>query len=162
MRATRTWAVFAVGVLSGAALLLSPSLAADPPRKAPPAHDTRGPHPGRDIVQEAAVPGPEIGFRGCAYFADAGFAGQRADVQDGASVEWLGRAWDNRISSVACASGCRLIGYENINYGGARRNFTGAVADAGAGWNDRVSALRVVCAAAAPHGAAHEGAPKPH
>jgi hypothetical protein len=147
MRVARNLAAFTLGIMGGAALMLSAPLAAsDPPPKAQAGH---GAHAARTeeghSAQVDAVPGPEIGFRGCAYFENAGFAGRRADVREGASVEWIGAAWNDRISSVACASGCRLIGYEHINYGGTRRNFSGAVAEAGAGWDDKISALRVVC-----------------
>lgn len=147
MQTARNPALFAIGVLSGAALMLSTPLAAsDPPAKAQAGH---GAHTGDGHAAAAeTVPGPDIGFRGCAYFETAGFAGRRVDVREGASVEWIGPEWNDRISSVACAGGCRLIGYEHVNYGGARRNFSGAVAEAGAGWDDKISALRVVCTAA--------------
>lgn len=163
MQMARVFAGFALGLAGGAGAMLSAPLAAsDPPAKARASHNAPVSRPAHGDEAHAAVPGPEIGFRGCAYFENAGFAGRRGDVREGANVEWIGRAWDNRISSVACASGCRLIGYEHVNYGGARRNFTGAVADAGAGWDDKISALRVACAAdgahGASHGEAHEGA----
>ena len=150
MQTARNPALFAIGVVSGAALVLSTPLAAsDPPAKARSGHSEHATPAGAGHTpSEPVVPGPDIDFRGCAYFETAGFAGRRADVREGASVEWVGSAWNDRISSVACASGCRLIGYEHVNYGGARRNFTGAVANAGAGWDDRISALRVVCTAA--------------
>ena len=100
---------------------------------------------------DAAHPaGPEIAFRGCAYFENANFTGRRGELRENASAEWVGSAWNDRISSVACHPGCRLVGYVDINYGGQRRNFSGAVADLGAGWNDRISALRSVCGAAVP------------
>lgn len=168
MQAKRTLAVFLTGVAGGAALMLSaPSAASDPPAKARPAHGQASGHDGHSssghAAQAAAIPGPEIGFRGCAYFEDTGFRGRRADAREGANVEWIGAAWNDRVSSVACAGGCRLIGYEHINFGGPRRNFTGAVAEADAGWDDKISALRVVCAADTAHGPAHEPAvQEPH
>jgi hypothetical protein len=168
MHAERTLAMFLTGLAGGAALMLSaPSAASDPPAKARPAHGQASGHdahgPSGHAAQTVAVPGPEIGFRGCAYFEDAGFGGRRGDVREGANVEWIGAAWNDRVSSVACADQCRLIGYEHINFGGMRRNFTGAVAEAGTGWDDRISALRVVCAADAAHGQRHEpAAPEPH
>lgn len=148
MPALRTFLGFAAGLAGGAGLVLSAGSAAREPAPRP-----QGQAAGHSAPRPrvAEPPGPEIGYRGCAYFENAGFAGRRGDVRAGATAEWVGAVWNERISSVACASGCRLIGYEHINYGGARRNFTGAVADAGA-WSDRISALRVVCAAdAAPH-----------
>lgn len=139
------------GLVIGAALA-APLVAADgpkAPKQRPAQHGSA--HGARSSAPQPAVPGPDIGFRGCAYFEDAGFAGRRGDLRAGDSAEWIGAAWDNRISSVACASQCRLVGYADTNYGGARRNFSGAVADVGEGWNDRISALRVVCAADEAH-----------
>jgi hypothetical protein len=177
MRARREdWSVVA-GVLTGIALVVAmPLAAADPAPKSRPeaqaqhghsvqshtqghsegrwnsanAHQGTEPAPHGDAAHHDAAAhaaGPEIGFRGCAYFENADFAGRRGELREGASAEWVGRAWNDRISSVACHSGCRLIGYVDINYGGQRRNFSGAVAELGADWNDRISAMRAVCGA---------------
>lgn len=144
------WGLSLVAGLVVGAALAAPLAAADEPKapkQRPAQHGSSQGHGGHGTEPQPTVPGPEIGFRGCAYFEDAGFAGRRGDMREGASAEWVGAAWDNRISSVACASNCRMIGYADTNYGGGRRNFTGAVADVGVGWNDRVSALRVICTA---------------
>lgn len=163
MRARR-WSSFVAGLLGGGALTLSmPSLASDPPAAAhgqPSGHDSHASSGGHQGQSGPAIAGPEIGFRGCAYFEDANFQGRRADVTEGTYVEWIGPQWNDRISSIACASGCRLIGYENINYGGSRRNFTGAVAEVGTAWNEKISSLRAVCLAESPHSNpehAHQG-----
>ena len=165
MHAKRGWVGLAIGAVAGAALTASMPLAAsDPPAKIEhqQSHQTRpaAAHGGRwhdaqatahgsahggEAAHEGQANGPEIGFRGCAFFDNVGFAGRRGEIRDGASIEWLGRGWSDRISSAACHPGCRLIGYADINYGGARRNFRGALADLGTGWNDRISALRAVC-----------------
>lgn len=158
---------FATGMLAAAAFAAATTHASEPPPRAgqhghsapqphgaqsgrwhaPESHD--GPHAG-PAHGEAHAAGPAIAFRGCAYFDGANFAGRRGEIREGVSVEWLGRGWSDRISSAACHPGCRMIGYVDINYGGARRNFTGAVADLGTGWNDRISALRAVCDGTAP------------
>lgn len=143
----------AIGLVLGAALG-APLIAGDGPKapkqKSAPKAAAHG-EAGHGPASQPAVPGPEIGFRGCAYFEDAGFAGRRGEIREGAPAEWVGADWDNRISSVACASQCRMIGYGDINYGGGWRSFAGAVADVGTGWNDRISALRIVCAAGESH-----------
>lgn len=149
---------FAIGLAGGVlATLTAAAWASDPPARA--GHDSHGTT--HTAPAAPAIPGPDIAFEGCVYFEDAGFAGRRVDVRGNSAVEWIGAAWNDRISSVACRAGCRLIGYEHINFGGARRSFTGAVADAGPDWNDRISALRVVCEAPAPahHGETHS---EPH
>ncbi len=170
MHAKRGLIALAIGTIAGAALVAAmPLTASDPPPR-----DTRqqghgtqpaaasgarwqdghasgqhgaghGGEHGAEAAHEGHGAGPEIAFRGCASFENANFTGRRGEIRDGASAEWLGRGWSDRISSAACHPGCRLIGYVDINYGGARRNFSGAVADLGAGWNDRISALRAVC-----------------
>lgn len=148
-------AAFALGVAGGGALMLgTPVAATDPPVPQDSGgrfgHQEHNQIASREQPQAGDVAPPEIGFRGCAYFEDARFGGRRGEAREGAYIEWLGAVWNDRISSVACAPGCRLIGYETINYGGARRNFAGAVADLGSTWGDRISALRVTCAAEAP------------
>lgn len=150
----RSGATFGLGLAAGALLALSAAMAADPPRR-PPAASHGGGHSARPAAPQ--VPGPEIAYNGCAYFENANFTGRRVDVRAEANVEWLGREWSDRISSVACHSGCRLLGYEHVNYGGARRSFSGAVAAAGP-LDEKISALRVICTAAppaAPHGENH-------
>lgn len=152
---------FALGLTGGALLAVTAAAwASDPPAQAE--RDGHGARPATSA--EPAIPGPEIAFQGCAYFEDAGFRGRRVDVRENSTLEWIGAAWNDRISSVACHAGCRLIGYEHINFGGARRNFVGAVAEAGAGWDNRISALRVVCTAPspAPHGEPHHQAGEAH
>jgi hypothetical protein len=170
MRSAREICSFAAGLIAIAAFGSVAPAASDPPAKARQeqhGHSSAAPHAapgGRWHTSSAAEPhasahgneaahgdghGPEIGFRGCAYFEGANFAGRRGEIREGAAVEWLGRAWSDRISSSACHPGCRLIGYADINYGGPRRNLTGAIADLGHDWNDRISALRAICDGAA-------------
>ena len=125
----------------------------------PDRHAGHAPHGANGHASEAGHEGhgsaPEIAFRGCAFFENESFTGRRGDLPDGASVEWLGRDWSDRISSTACHPGCRLIGYVDINYGGARRNFIGAVSRLGPDWNDRISAVRAVCPGG-PHPEQHQ------
>ena len=161
MHARRSLGGFLVGLVAGAVLMATAAAADEPRPKAgnvqghgASSHGTGGrwqaPH-GADAAAHdedhdaAPVAGPEVPFPGCAFYENAGFSGRRGEIRDGASVEWLGRSWSDRISSAVCHPGCRLIGYIDINFGGARRNFRGAVSDLGAGWNDRISALRAVC-----------------
>lgn len=93
---------------------------------------------------EGVVP-TNLAAHSCAAFEEENYSGRRLDAPDGAAMEWVGRQWNDRISSVACAPGCRLIAYQTIVFGGARANFTGARPRLGPVWNDRISALRVAC-----------------
>lgn len=101
-----------------------------------------------DATYHDAAAGPASGVQGCAWFEHADFGGRRGEAPGGARLNWVGRAWNDRISSIACHEGCRLIGSEDINHTGAQRTFRGNVAALGAQWNDRISALRVVCSGA--------------
>lgn len=89
----------------------------------------------------AAAPGT------CTAFADPDFGGAALSVRDGQPLEWVGRAWDNRLSSVACAPGCRFLAFQHINYGGPRASFAGAFARLGEVFDNRISAARVTCGA---------------
>ena len=92
--------------------------------------------------------------RACLAFDEAAYNGRRLEVHSGVAFEYVGAGWNDRISSIACAPGCRLIAYQTIVFGGARASFTGARPRLGPGWDDRISALRVACdgeAAAAHH-----------
>ena len=151
MRTANLMGAVAFGLLAGAAIASDPT----PPSGA----DARWRAPlDRDAVEaEAATPGPPapvLPERTCAAFEDENYGGRRLEAHDGAAMEWVGRAWNNRISSVACAPGCRLIAYHAIVFGGARANFTGARPALGPVWNDRISALRIACDGA-PADAAH-------
>lgn len=134
---------------SGLALAVPGLAREDPPAKT--THGAQAQHGQHHDAHEQIVrPAPAIAYRGCAAFDEADYGGRRTDVRADVAIEWLGAAGDNRISAVACASGCRLLGYEHINFGGARRSFSGGTADVGEAWNDRISAVRVICAGDAP------------
>lgn len=130
----------ALGIAAGAALAAEP---AGRGRYAP----WHGEAHVADATYHDDAAGPAIGFQGCVWYEDANFAGRRGEAQGGAHLNWVGRGWNDRISSIACHEGCRLIGSEDINYTGARRTFRGNVGALGPDWNDRISALRVACSA---------------
>lgn len=83
--------------------------------------------------------------RACLLFDETAFSGRRLEAHAGVAFEYVGDAWNNRISSIACAPGCRLIAYQTIVFGGARASFTGARPRLGQSWDNRISALRVAC-----------------
>ena len=89
-----------------------------------------------------------IPARTCLAFDETAYNGRRLEVHDGVAFEYVGAGWNDRISSIACAPGCRLIAYQTIVFGGARANFTGSRPRLGPVWDNRISALRVACDAA--------------
>lgn len=99
-----------------------------------------------------AVPVPAQPGRGrdgapriCTYFEHADFQGRRGRAGEGQVVAWVGREWNDLISSIECHPDCALEGFEHIDYGGERRRFPGRTPFVGPAWNDRISALRVIC-----------------
>ena len=86
-----------------------------------------------------------IPARSCLAFDETAYNGRRLEVHDGVAFEYVGAGWNDRISSIACAPGCRLIAYQTIVFGGARASFTGSRPMLGPVWDDRISALRVAC-----------------
>ncbi len=141
MRATYLGAALIAGLLGGAAL----AVAGDPPAAS---QDSRWrPWTGYEPApQPSEGPTPaDLAAGTCAAYENENFDGRRLVAREGAAMEWVGRAWNDRISSVACAPGCRLIAYQTIVFGGARANFTGARPTLGPVWNDRISALRMSC-----------------
>lgn len=158
MNARARVAGFFIGLAGGAALVAAAASAAiDPPARghgqsdAPQGSRFAAGHDDALHVADATyhddAPGPPLAFRGCSWFEHAGFSGRRGDAPAGANLSWVGSPLDNRISAVACREGCRLLASEDINYTGARRTFRGNTGDLGPAWNDRISALRVVCRA---------------
>ena len=89
--------------------------------------------------------GPAALGHGCIYYEHANFEGAREDVREGDDVAWVGTQWNDRISSIQCAPGCRLLAFEDVDYGGAATRFAGSIRYVGDAWNDRISSLRVSC-----------------
>ena len=94
--------------------------------------------------------GPAVHPRGCVYFQEPNFQGDRGQILEIEDRDRLGNRWDDRISSVRCASSCRLIAYERLDYRGEMQLFTGSVPEIGDDWNDKISSMRVTCRRQAP------------
>lgn len=142
MRKAYLGAILLGGLLAGAALAASdpvPPAASEDSRWRPWTGYEPATEPGEGVVPT------NVAEHSCAAFEEENYNGRRLEARDGAAFEYVGRDWNDRISSVACAPGCRLIAYQTIVFGGARANFTGARPRLGPVWNDRISALRVAC-----------------
>jgi len=94
--------------------------------------------------------GPPVHPRGCVFYQEANFQGDRGQILEMEDRDVLGDRWDDRISSVRCASSCRLFAYERLDYRGERQLFTGSVPSIGEGWDDKISSMRVTCRRQAP------------
>jgi len=93
----------------------------------------------------AAEPAAKAGSgRGCYYYSQAGFQGQRAEITDGSSLS-LGADWNDTISSLTCHPLCTLTAYDGENQTGAKKSFTGDLRSIPEAWNDKISSMSVSC-----------------
>lgn len=83
--------------------------------------------------------------RGCTYYWDSHFRGERVRARSGEENPSIGSHWNDKISSVACDPGCGFEAWEHVRYAGARTVFTGQARTVPNFWNDRISAYRVLC-----------------
>lgn len=91
--------------------------------------------------------GPYAPPESCLYYEHANFGGASRGIPLGVARPYVGDDWNDRISSVSCAPGCRLQTWEHRDFVGASKSFsTGAVTSyVGDDWNDRISSVKVVC-----------------
>jgi len=94
------------------------------------------------IVDDGQVEAPGT----CAtLFEHINFGGDRREVNNGASVRWIGGPWNDQVSSMKVRNGCVLNAYEHVNFGGAHATFLGHVPWVGNGWNDKMSSFTCRC-----------------
>ena len=101
--------------------------------------------PSPALPQDSMSDTPNVHPRGCVYFQQSGFAGDRALILEHEDRDLLGERWDNQISSVQCASSCQLLAYDRSFYEGERHDFSGTVANLDADWDDKISSMVVIC-----------------
>ena len=81
----------------------------------------------------------------CTVYEHADYAGERWALGRNDSQAFVGRRWNDRISSVECRPGCALVAHEDANYRGRQIRYEGRTRFVGPQWNDRISAFRVDC-----------------
>ncbi|MBI1386046.1 MAG: hypothetical protein GC150_14165 [Rhizobiales bacterium] len=84
----------------------------------------------------------------CVVYDARSFRGRALPLRANQSVGNLGRAWDDRLASVAIAPGCRLVTYEDPEFNGDRRTFSQDAPFMEGYWERRVSSLQCLCGAA--------------
>jgi hypothetical protein len=87
--------------------------------------------------------GPDVA-KGCVTYVDENFRGDTATVLPGEDDEDSG----NVISSIACHSGCTLTGYDDTDFHGEMKTWSGSTAYVGDSWDDKIESLKVECSAA--------------
>ena len=98
-----------------------------------------------------ATSGPDVTkIIGCIVFEHANFGGASDNALEGKKSWHSGDDWNDKISSIACHSGCFLTTYELSDYGGDSHIWHGNIAYVGDNWNDKTSSLTVECSAEKP------------
>jgi hypothetical protein len=93
----------------------------------------------------ATTGGPNVPFKGCYYYEHEGFKGERRDIPAGLRRKYVGDHWNDKISSIACSTGCSLRVWEHRDFTGASRIFHPNIVYVGDAWNDEISSLAPVC-----------------
>lgn len=106
-----------------------------------------GPRPSPSAIpEEPGRPKPHpVPARFCQFYEDANFQGKRDWIQLGAYNDYVGKRWNDRISSISCTPGCTLIAFEHRDFKGAAHDFAGSNPFVGVDWNDRISSMRIRC-----------------
>jgi hypothetical protein len=89
--------------------------------------------------------GPTINFIGCMYYEHINFGGGHTSVPGGIQRNYVGSAWNDKISSVACNSRCSLEVFEHRDLKGRSHTFRGNITFVGDFWNDRISSMVARC-----------------
>jgi hypothetical protein len=91
--------------------------------------------------------GPSVPAESCIYYKHIDFGGESRSIPLGIGRKYVGDAWNDEISSIACASRCRLQVWEHRDYVGESRSFANGYATqyVGDAWNDRISSMKVFC-----------------
>ena len=82
--------------------------------------------------------------------------GRHRDIHNGENTHWVGRQWNDKVSSLVVRPGCRLDVYEHVHYKGRHKRFTGKEYRlkryswkgpwwSRSSWNDRISSWSCSC-----------------
>jgi Peptidase inhibitor family I36 len=89
--------------------------------------------------------GPVIPFPGCIAWEHRDFRGAKFTFRGNVNVSYVGSRWNDKISSFACAGGCRMTFFEHRDFQGDSRTWGSGISYVGSRWNDRISSLFVRC-----------------
>ena len=99
----------------------------------------------RSIVEPAEDGADDPRAGNCAtMFEHIDYGGDHKDVNRG-EVPWIGDIWNDEVSSIKVRSGCVLNAYEDKDFRGDQKSFSGNVRRVGDGWNDRISSYTCSC-----------------
>ena len=103
----------------------------------------------------AALAEGELGTNGgppqppytCTYFEHINFGGASQSLALGTLRRYVGDAWNDEISSIACDPRCAFVAYEHRDFDGATKIFADGynTSYVGDDWNDRISSAELFC-----------------
>jgi hypothetical protein len=89
---------------------------------------------------------------GCLVTEHINATGDKWIIDAGTGYSYVGKRWNDRISTVVCEVHCKLRAWEHKDFQGASRLFDGGGAAGqngnpyvGNAWNDRISSMQVWC-----------------
>lgn len=87
------------------------------------------------------------GFRpACTMYLHDDFRGDRFSVYANSQVSFVGNIWNDQVSSVSVANGCRLVAYYHANFQKPVNTFgSGNTGYVGNTWNDQISSVKCTC-----------------
>lgn len=84
--------------------------------------------------------------KACEMYLHHKFTGPRYLVYQGAEVGFVGKTWNDQVSSVKVPAGCHLKVYLHSRFKGFDKTYTpGTYSYIGNSWNDNISSVKCIC-----------------
>jgi hypothetical protein len=81
----------------------------------------------------------------CTAFQHRDYKGASMTAYANKGWKYVGGSWNDQISSFSISSGCHVKVWQNKNYSGESRTFSGNVRFVGDLWNDQTSSWMCYC-----------------
>ena len=82
----------------------------------------------------------------CEMYQHANFKGAKYLVYAGAEVWFIGKAWNDQVSSIIVPSTCKLKVYLHHHFRGFDKTYnSGSYRYVGDSWNDNISSMKCTC-----------------
>jgi len=84
--------------------------------------------------------------KACEMYLHHNFGGPKYLVYEGAEVGFIGKSWNDQVSSVIVPAGCQLKVYLHWHFDGFDNTYTpGSHSYVGDAWNDQISSVKCIC-----------------
>src|SRR5262245_485920 len=97
-------------------------------------------------VSSFAIWGISPVYSACTVYHDVNYGGRSAVLGGGAAWNYIGDAFNDKVSSIRLTRGCTFTAFEHKEFGGRSRVFSANTTFVGADWNDRISSAKCSCA----------------